>query len=267
MDPHGCIYQGSYRDGPGGGAALLGLPPARLGRLGSAFLLAFIDFFAYSTPFGFSATGGRDQLLGLTIEDFGGRVATVWSELRPATRKLVERALQPSQTATSSLARNLPYDARADLELSKLLTALDESGSDASLGPERSNQLRAVAETCAAVLQEKTQSAEVFAQLVQRAQLHRDYKRIDLLADALSSRFAPSEVCELVRSPDAVVRALAQEALVQMPTPVLVGVLHDPVDAALARDALRRQAIEYGSEEARQIVLALEQVDLDSEDL
>jgi hypothetical protein len=207
--------------------------------------------------------------LGLTIEDFGGRVATVWSELRPATRKLVERALQPAQTSIPSLARNLPYDARADLELSKLLTALDESASEtgASLGNEKSNQLREVADTCAAVLQEKTQSAEVFAQLVQRAQLNRDYKRIDLLADALSSRFAPSEVCELVRSPDTVVRALAQEALVQMPTPVLVGVLHDPVDSALARDALRRQALEYGSEEARQIVLALEQVDLDSEEL
>jgi hypothetical protein len=207
--------------------------------------------------------------LGLTIEDFGGRVATVWSELRPATRKLVERALQPAQTSTPSLARNLPYDARADLELSKLLTVLDESGSEtgASLGNEKSNQLREIADTCAAVLQEKTQSAEVFAQLVRRAQLHRDYRRIDLLADALGSRFAPSEVCELVRSPNAVVRALAQEALVQMPTPVLVGVLHDPVDSAVAREALRRQAIEYGSEEARQIVLALEQVDLDSEEL
>lgn len=207
--------------------------------------------------------------MGLTIEEFGGRVATVWSELRPATRKLVERALQPPQTLTPSLARTLPYDARADLELSKLLTALDESRSEtgAALGHEKSTQLRTVADTCATVLQEKTQSAEVFIQLVQRAQRQRDYKRIDLLADALSSRFAPSEVCELVRSQDPVVRALAQEALVQMPTPVLVGVLHDPVDSALAREALRRQAIEYGSEEARQIFLALEQVDLDSEEL
>jgi hypothetical protein len=203
------------------------------------------------------------------IEDFGGRVATVWSELRPATRKLVERALQPSQPLPPPLARNLPYDARADLELSRLLTALDERTSEtgASPGHEESDKLREVADTCAAVLQEKTQSAEVFAQLVARAHLQHDYKRIDALADALSARFAPSEICELARSQNVVVRALALESLVQLPTPVLIGVLHDPVDSALARDALRRQAIEYGSEEARQIVSALEEVDLDSEEL
>jgi len=63
------------------------------------------------------------------------------------------------------------------------------------------------------------------------------------------------------------VRALAQESLVQLPTSVLVGVLHDPVDSGFARDALRRQAVEYGSEEARQIIIALEQVNLDSEEL
>jgi hypothetical protein len=207
--------------------------------------------------------------LALVIEDFGGRVATVWSELRPATRNLVERALQPSPTSAGALARNLPYDARADLELSKLLTALDERAleTDASLGNEKSDKLRAVADTCAAVLLEKTQSADVFTQLVERAHSQHDYKRIDALADALSSRFAPSEICELARSQNIVVRALAQESLVQLPTSVLVGVLHDPVDSAFARDALRRQAVEYGSEEARQIVIALEQVNLDPEEL
>jgi hypothetical protein len=46
---------------------------------------------------------------------------------------------------------------------------------------------------------------------------------------------------------------------------VLVSLLSDPVDSEIARDALRRQAVEYGSEEARQIVNALDQVDLDSE--
>jgi hypothetical protein len=34
------------------------------------------------------------------------------------------------------------------------------------------------------VLFRKTESAEVFAQLVRRAEKQRDYKRIDLLADA-----------------------------------------------------------------------------------
>jgi len=200
--------------------------------------------------------------LSLIIEDFGGRVATVWSELRPTTRGLVERALQAS-SASSSQVRNVPYDPRADLELSRLLTALDDRAVEpgASLDTEKGDQLKHVADTCAAVLQEKTQSAEVFAQLVRRAEQQRDYRRIDVLADALTSRFAPSEICELARSEDVVVRALANEALAQFPTSVLVGLLSDPVDSEIARDALRRQAMEYGSEEARRIINALDQVD------
>jgi hypothetical protein len=201
--------------------------------------------------------------LALPIEDFGGRVATVWSELRPATRGLVENALQN----VPAPARNLPYDARADNELSRLLTALDERALEADkLETEKGNQLRHVAETCAAVLQEKTRSAEVFAQLVRRADSQRDYKRIDALADALT-RFAPSEICELARSQDVVVRALASESLAQVPTSVLIGLLSDPVDSEIARDALQRQANEYGSEEARQIVGALDQMNLGQDDL
>jgi len=196
------------------------------------------------------------------IEDFGGRVATVWSELRSTTRGLVERALQASNTA-SPHARNLPYDPRADLELSRLLAALDDRASETGtvLETEKNERLRHVANTCAAVLQDKTQSAEVFSQLVRRAEQQRDYRRIDALADALVSRFAPSEICELARNEDVVVRALANEALTQFPTSVLVGLLSDPVDSEIAREALRRQAVEYGSEEARQIVNALDQVD------
>ena len=196
------------------------------------------------------------------IENLGGRVATVWSELRPTTRGLVERALQLSN-ANSSQSRNPPYDPRADLELSRLLTALDDRAAEttAAADSEESEQLRHIANTCATVLQEKTQSAEVFAQLVRRADQQRDYKRIDVLADALNSRFAPSEICELARSEDVIVRALANEALSQFPTSVLVGLLSDPVDSEIARDALRRQAMEFGSDEARQIINALDQVE------
>lgn len=198
------------------------------------------------------------------IEDFGGRLASVWSELRPATRGLVENALQTAATPT----RNLPYDARADHELSRLLTALDERTLEAegAAEGEKTNQLRHIADTCAAMLQDKTRSAEVFTQLVKRADKQRDYKRVDSLADALT-RFAPSEVCELARAQDVVVRALAHEALAQFPTSVLIGLLSDPVDAEIARDALRRQALEYGSEEARQIMGALDQLNLNQEDL
>ena len=196
------------------------------------------------------------------IENFGGRVATVWSELRPTTRGLVERALQLSN-ANSAQSRNPPYDPRADMELSRLLTALDDRAAEttAVTDSEESEQLRHIANTCATVLQEKTQSAEVFAQLVRRADQQRDYKRIDVLADALNSRFAPSEICELARSEDVIVRALANEALSQFPTSVLVGLLSDPVDSEIARDALRRQAMEFGSDEARQIINALDQVE------
>ncbi|MBC7853308.1 MAG: hypothetical protein IAF94_07725, partial [Pirellulaceae bacterium] len=185
------------------------------------------------------------------IEDFGARLASVWSELRPTTRGLVERALQsPNITPpTSRTTPNTPYDARADHELSRLLTALDERASDATavLEDDKSVELRRIADTCAAVLQEKSRSADVFAQLVRRADKQRDYKRIDALADSLT-QFAPSEICELARSQDVVVRALSSEALAQFPTQVLIGLLSDPVDSEIARDALRRQAVDYGSE-------------------
>ena len=202
-----------------------------------------------------------------TIEEFGGRVATVWSELRPMTRKLVLRALQPA--ANPSPAPSTPFDARSDLELSRLLAALDEGAAepDATAQKEQRLKLRAVADTCAAVLQERTQSAEVFVQLVARAELQRDYKRIDSLADALSLRFAPSEICELTRSQNTIVRALAHEALTQVPTTVLIGILRDPIDSEIAREALHRQAREFGSEQARQIMQVLDQMDLDADEV
>ena len=209
--------------------------------------------------------------MSLMIEDFGGRLASVWSGLRPATRGLVERAMQARNTTVPKgnvNTSNLPYDSRADRELSLLLSALDERVTETDLARQRDDrkQLRQIAETCAAVLQEKTQSAEVFTQLIRRADGQRDYARIDALADALR-RFSPTEVCELARSEDAVVKALANEALAQFPTSVLIGLLSDPVDSDIAREALRRQALEYGSEEARQIVSALDQMNLTQDDI
>jgi hypothetical protein len=189
--------------------------------------------------------------LPLSIDDFGTRIATVWSELRPATRGLIERALQAASTGTQT-PRNFQYDARADLELSRFLDALDA---------EKNGKLKSIADTCAAVLLEKTESAEVFAQLVRRAESQRDYRRIDTLADALTARFPPSEICELARSEDTIVRELANEALARCPVSVLTALLNDPVDAETARAALRRQIVEYGSEEARAIVNALDQAD------
>ena len=194
----------------------------------------------------------------MTIEEFGPGIATVWSELRPATRGLVERALTGTQ-----VSRNFQYDARADLELSRFLAALDDRAAEKTdaLDAEKGGKLKSIADTCAAVLLEKTESAEVFTQLVRRAQMHKDYRRIDTLADALTSRFPASEICELARSQDKVVRELANEALARCPVSVLAGLLNDPVDAETARAALRRQIVEYGSEEARLLVNALDQAD------
>ena len=195
-----------------------------------------------------------------TIDEFGGRIATVWSELRPATRGLVERAVQAAASGTPAI-RNFQYDARADIELSRFLAALDDRAAEKIdiLDPETGRRLKSLADTCATMLQEKTESAEVFAQLVSRAELHKDYKRIDALADALTSRFPPSEICELARSEDVIVRELANEALARCPVSVLAGLLDDPVDSDTARYALRRQVVEYGSEEARRLVTALDQ--------
>ena len=200
--------------------------------------------------------------LPLSIDDFGTRIATVWSELRPATRGLIERALQAASTGTQT-PRNFQYDARADLELSRFLAALDDLAAEKTnaLDAEKNGKLKSIADTCAAVLLEKTESAEVFTQLVRRAESQRDYRRIDILADALTARFPPSEICELARSEDTIVRELANEALARCPVSILTALLNDPVDAETARSALRRQIVEYGSEEARAIVNALDQAD------
>ncbi|MFN2454729.1 MAG: hypothetical protein ABR577_10970 [Pyrinomonadaceae bacterium] len=198
------------------------------------------------------------------IEDFGARVTSIWEGLRLTTRRLVERALQ-STSNTSTLPQPArpgatPYDARADWEVGRLLAALDERAAEpnAALNDEQTRELRRMAETCAAVLQSGTQSAEIFAQLVLRAFHANDYARVDTLANALTARFAPSEICELARHPHALVRALAQEALAQVTTDALLDLLADPLDAEMARTALELQATEYNSEDARRILYALE---------
>jgi hypothetical protein len=204
----------------------------------------------------------------MTIEDFGARVASVWQGLRPATRKLVERALSTAPPAAAPRT-DATYDARSEWELSRLLAALDEraaeKGGDA-LSAEQSGELVRMAETCATVLHRDARSAEVFAQLLERALHAKDYARVDVLADVLTTRLAPSELCEMARHLNPAVRAVAQEAMLQLPTAVLVALLGDPVDADVARAALESQADEYESEEARFVVSALEQVETDEED-
>ena len=196
-------------------------------------------------------------------------MASVWQGLRPSTRSMVERALstaappQGTAAATSS-RRETHYDARSEWELSRLLAALDERAAETgaeALSDEQSRDLRRMTETCAAVLNREARSSEVFAQLLERALRVRDYSRVDEIADAMSARLAPGELCWAARTLNPAVRAVAHEALLQLPTGMLVALLGDPVDAETARTALESQADEYGSEEARIVVNALQQAD------
>jgi hypothetical protein len=202
----------------------------------------------------------------MMIEEFGPRVASVWNDLRTTTRNLVERAWKSSAGGSvMQLPQSTQYDPRADHELSQLLAALDEHTIAAGMPVgDAALEARRLADACASVLTQQTQSAEVFAQLIQRAHLRKDFARVDALAGMLSERLAPSEVCELARSNNVVVRALAHEALTQMPAARLMALLRDPVDAMVARHALERQATEYASEEADRVLREFE--DFSTED-
>jgi hypothetical protein len=203
---------------------------------------------------------------GHSFEELGGRVASAWQELRPTTRTMLERALQPHALRAP---QGTTYDARSEMELSRLLTALDERAREASvqiLSAEQSHELARVTNACAYVLRTEARSAEVFALLLVRALSAHDYARVDEVADTLTARLAPSEICELARNENVALRAIANEALAQKPVSALVELLGDPVDAIVARDALEIQADDYDSEEARWIVSTLERVDEDGDD-
>ncbi len=204
----------------------------------------------------------------MTITAFGARVASVWEGLRPNTRKLIVGALQARQTETKNKKslNNNSYDARSDWELSRLLAALDERSKEAKdLTEEQTKELRQVAETCEGVLQERTHSAEVFTQLVDRAMRSNDYKRIDSLGSILVERFPAGEICELIRQENQVARALAHEALALLPTGALVPLLSDPFDAEIVRDAIERQAFDFNIEEAREVLAMIEHEELHQE--
>ena len=193
----------------------------------------------------------------MMIEAFGPRVTKAWNGLRAPTRKLLERAWDSTSRSVPQVSPSPTYDPHADDELRQLLTALDEHVSNAESTPDRESAIR-LADACAALLSQQTQSAEVYAQLIARAHQRSDYAQVDALAGLLPERLAPSEVCELARAGNVVVRALAQEALTQMPTALLAILLRDPIDSMVARQALERQAFEFASTEAQR---ALRQFD------
>src|SRR5215831_13641361 len=193
----------------------------------------------------------------MVIEELGPGVANAWNHLRPATRNLLEKAWQSASTGTSQpLQRPGQYDPRADQELGQLLTALDEHAQqiEKQSGREAARETRRLADACATVFSQQTQSSEVFARLIERAHLRKNFSQVDALAALLSERLAPSELCDLARANNVVVRALAHEALAQMPTAVLAILLRDPVDAMVARQALERQATEFDSRDAHRVL-------------
>jgi hypothetical protein len=194
----------------------------------------------------------------MMIEELGPGVANVWNHLRPATKNLVEKAWQSSNSGGApQLQRPAQYDPRADQELNQLLAALDEHAHQIELSGDReaAREARRLADACATLLSQQTQSAEAFSRLIERAHQRKNYAQVDALAALLPERLAPSEICDLARAPNVVVRALAHEALAQFPTPLLAALLRDPIDAPVARQALERQAHEFESPEAARVLL------------
>src|SRR5215218_3019348 len=96
-------------------------------------------------------SGSKLHIVEMVIKDLGARVESVWKDLRPMTKKLLVGALQsPGSSLTSSPTQQFFYDAHADWEVSRLLSALDEQSvaDRASKGKRKRNELDRLAETC-----------------------------------------------------------------------------------------------------------------------
>lgn len=202
----------------------------------------------------------------MTIKDFGGRIASVWDGLRPMTRKMLVGALDETGNATSPNHKSpkFSYDAHADWELSRLLSALDERSVSADIQKDSKtlNEMAHLADTCARVLEAQSASAEVFIQLAERALKRHDYNKLESLADRLAERFSASEISEIIRQTDsAQIRAIAYETLATLPVQSIVPLLEDSLYAEIGTAALEQKAFDYESDEAREV---LEQIDLQS---
>jgi hypothetical protein len=210
------------------------------------------------------------ESIEMTIKDFGARVVIVWEGLRPLTKKMLVGALQATVTSPSNTTppQKFSYDAHADWELSRLLSALDEQAKDAEIkkDAEKLSEIRSLADACASVLQDRSESAEVFVQLAERALLRHDYKKIDTLADILAKRFSVGEIAEIIRQTELPqIRAIAFETLALLPSASLVTLLDDPIYHEIAHLALEQQAFEFDNEEAQQILGQMEFDDLNGE--
>ena len=200
----------------------------------------------------------------MAINELDGKVASVWQGLRPVTQQMLVRAMQSSRTApVSSPNPKYAYDAHADWELSRLLSAVDEESTQARKDKEKLSELNALADTCVRVLEAQSASAEVFIQLAARAIRENDYNRLDRLADRLAERYSASEIAEIVRQTEMPqIRAIAYETLAMMPLQALIPLLDDPLYSGIGAAALEQKAFEFDSDDAREI---LDQFDSEGE--
>lgn len=196
----------------------------------------------------------------MVIKDLGPAVVRVWDDMRPITKNMLARAMSTGQS-NQNPAQKFSYDAHADWEVSRLLTALDEQSRSAGIrkDSEKLGEITELAETCVRVLESQSGSAEVFIQLAERALKKHDYNKLDKLSDRLFERFSAAEIAEVVRQTDMPqIRAIAYETLSLLPVPTLVPLLDDPLYSEIGASALEQKAYEYESEEAREV---LEQYD------
>jgi hypothetical protein len=195
----------------------------------------------------------------MTIKDFGGRIASVWEGLRPVTRNMLVGALQTTSSLPSPNIKStkFSYDAHADWELSRLLSALDEQSrsSDAHNDAETFDEMNKLADACARVLETQSGSAEVFIQLAERALRRHDYKKLDSLSDRLSEKFSAGEIAEIIRQTESPqIRAIAYETLAMLPVNNVAPLLEDSLYAEIAAAALEQKAFEYESDEAKDVL-------------
>ncbi len=192
----------------------------------------------------------------MMIKEFGGKVASIWENLRPDTKKLLVGALKTGKTAATQ-PHKFYYDAHADWEVSRLLHALDEQSKKKTVlkNAAKLTEIKQLADTCVRVLESQSASAEVFIQLATRAVKNNDYARLDHLADHLAERYSAGEIAEIVRQTDlAQIRAIAYETLAMMSVGHLAALLDDPLYSGIAAGALEQKAYEFDSDEARDLL-------------
>lgn len=193
----------------------------------------------------------------MMIKNLGAGVARVWDGLRPVTQKMLVGVMNANSSPTPNTPVKFSYDAHADWELSRLLSALDEQTKNppSANNADIFNEIAQLAETCVRVLEAQSGSAEVFIQLAERAIKQHDYNKLDKLADRLAERFSSGEIAEIVRQTDAPqIRAIAYETLALLPIPAILPLLDDPLYQEIAANALEQKAYEYDSEEARDLL-------------